>query len=1027
MSNIIHVDSKQSPIVAVSVFWVNRAEVQRVLSVDLKAGQNEVHLEKLPNQVDQDSIRVEGLGNAVIFDVIYKPAPPVLAPNPLDESQAALRSATKRLTTLQSEKKILEDKAGFLDAYSKTLNADKTDSGDLEKFLDLYTTEKGQINENLVKVEESIVAVTKEVQEERAKLSMDQIAQKRMVGVTVMVLAETEGPAELSISYVVSGASWTPMYDLRATVSPGSDSTSKGSSNSPSNVSLQYRASISQRTGEDWSSVDLTLSTASPLTSSTIPTLSPWRIGPPVVHSRKPTVYRGGLITEMAQSTQAYVPMAMVQATVQESATSATFLIEGKSNIPSGDVGGVDKNTHKVVIAVIDMSAKLEWVAVPKEQESAFLRCQVRNTSPYILLDGQASVFMDNNFVCKTTIPDVSPQESFSTSLGVDPSIRVTYHPLVKKTKAYSGNLGNLLALQNKSDITSHTQRLTIKNTRSSRVSPLFIRDQVPVSVDSAVKVLLNAPKELGEAKERKEVNVAAGVKARWAIKGREDDEDSVLSSGKASGVEEEGVVEWVCDVDSGKSIELTVAWDVIAPAGKTWTRIYHLHLELTQRLQAGLNEVLIERFPNRLDRDSIRVEGHGHAIILDVIYTSPTRKKEPVHNSRTRPSNTDSAEENALRKTEKHITAMHAERGVVKDQINMLTQYSTTLAANRVDHTTLAEFLNLAPNEKLQDLEENIQLSQETAKAQREALAYDDASGRKAVKVTVVVMANADGLAELSVSYDMQQSTPTGDRKDKPAGHGDSLSVRYRASITQSIGEDWTEVSLDLSTASPHLQTEIPTLGPYLISIPAPVETWSGKENRHQHSLSVAYYAAPPSTTSSHSSQMDEYEDDDEDEAAGCAMDSVPTLPRTEMAESRTVEGAISTNSIVRGRTTVPSDVDNYCGREHQVTIAEFDLDPKLEWTVVPKMQPRAFLRVSQGPGEKFSTSLGIDPALRVTYHPLVKKSKNVTGSKFLSLQTKTDVSSHIQRVSIKNTRLADVQLSLKITYPRVTTRTIK
>ncbi|KAG8858400.1 hypothetical protein FRB96_005285 [Tulasnella sp. 330] len=78
-------------------------------------------------------------------------------------------------------------------------------------------------------------------------------------------------------------------------------------------------------------------------------------------------------------------------------------------------------------------------------------------------------------------------------------------------------------------------------------------------------------------------------------------------------------------------------------------------------------------------------------------------------------------------------------------------------------------------------------------------------------------------------------------------------------------------------------------------------------------------------------------------------------------------------------------------------------------------------------GPGEKFSTSLGIDPALRVTYHPLVKKSKNVTGSKFLSLQTKTDVSSHIQRVSIKNTRLADVQLSLKITYPRVTTRTIK
>ncbi|KAG9037274.1 hypothetical protein FRB95_006217 [Tulasnella sp. JGI-2019a] len=573
MANIIHIDSTKTPVNAVTVFQTNRAEVQRLFSIDLKAGQNEVHLKSLPNMIDEDSIRVEGLGNAVIFDVIYKPPPPASAPNAQDESHATLRSAVKQLAQLQSEKKILEDKVRFLNEYAKTVNAEKTDGGDLDKFLDLYGTEKASINEKLTKVEESIRDAEKRVEDEEEKLSIDEVGKKRMVQVTVVVLADADGKAEMSLSYVLPGASWTPFYDLRATISPSGVSTTKDSESS-SSVSLQYRASISQSTQEDWSSVDLTLSTASPLTSSSIPTLTPWRIGPP---APDPIIIPGPIMrSRTTRGRSSSRRMEMAPAIVQQSATSATFLIEGKCNIPSGDGTSFDDKTHKVFIAVVDMSAKLDWVVVPKEQPSAFLRCQVKNTSPYILLDGQASVFMDNNFVCKTRIPDVSPQESFSTSLGVDPSLRVTYQPLVRKTKAFSGNLGNLLALQNKADVTSYTQRLTIKNTRSARIFPLIVKDQVPVSVDSAVKVIVNVPKELGEAKERKEVTVAPGVKARWAIKGRDEEEDSASASGSVSGgvtsgVEDEGVVEWLCDLEAGKSIDLTLAWDVTVSTGKNW------------------------------------------------------------------------------------------------------------------------------------------------------------------------------------------------------------------------------------------------------------------------------------------------------------------------------------------------------------------------------------------------------------------------------------------------------------------------
>ncbi|KAG8881263.1 hypothetical protein FRB98_004449 [Tulasnella sp. 332] len=487
------------------------------------AGQNEVHVKNLPNGLDEDSIRVEGLENATIFDVIYKPPRPAAS----YEQDAKLRTSKKQLAALQSEKTILEDQSGFLDEYAKTLGADKAGGMSLDQFLKLYGDEKKRITKELADLEDKLEAAKKDVEDGAKRLAQDDQGKKRTTQVNVIVLADSDGQAELSLWYVVEGASWTPLYDLRAMLPAGQDTThhSTSKSTTPSNVSLHYRASISQTTGEDWSSVDLTLSTASPHTDSTIPTIQSWRVGvkPPAGRTmqtaRKST---GGAMRHRRILTR-------------ESTTSMSFTIEGKSNIPSVN-GSSDDQIHKVMIAVIDLTAKLEWVAMPKEKESAFLR-------------------------------DVSPQEMFTASLGVDPSIRVTYHPLSKKTKTYTGGLGSFLALQTKADVTSNVQRFTIKNNRGTRVSPLIIRDHVPVSVDSVVKVIVNEPKELSEVKERKEIDITAGVKARWSHKGQGEE-------GTGGGVEEEGVVEWVCDLDAGKSIDLALAYDLILPSGQTWVSI---------------------------------------------------------------------------------------------------------------------------------------------------------------------------------------------------------------------------------------------------------------------------------------------------------------------------------------------------------------------------------------------------------------------------------------------------------------------
>jgi len=91
------------------------------------------------------------------------------------------------------------------------------------------------------------------------------------------------------------------------------------------------------------------------------------------------------------------------QARVESGVLTTSFAIDGKSTIPSNAQG--DDTSHQVAITVLDFSADLEWVVIPREQQSAFLQAKIRNKSEYLLLPGQANIFLDDNFVAKSPIP----------------------------------------------------------------------------------------------------------------------------------------------------------------------------------------------------------------------------------------------------------------------------------------------------------------------------------------------------------------------------------------------------------------------------------------------------------------------------------------------------------------------------------------------------------------------------------------------------------------------------------------------
>lgn len=126
----------------------------------------------------------------------------------------------------------------------------------------------------------------------------------------------------------------------------------------------------------------------------------------------------------------------------------------------------------------------------------------------------------------------------------------MTYHNQQKKKQNSTGGI-----LGAKNNNASFTQRITVKNNRGTKLYPLYIKDQVPVSEDNDVKVSVREPSALQTLQDSKELAIAPGVRARWG-----NNED---------GLKEDGIVEFICELEAGKSVDLTLGWDIATLAGK--------------------------------------------------------------------------------------------------------------------------------------------------------------------------------------------------------------------------------------------------------------------------------------------------------------------------------------------------------------------------------------------------------------------------------------------------------------------------
>ena len=489
----------ETTITAVTVY-PDRARVTRRGQISAEPAQYRLEIPELPLALSPESVRVSGrgtararLGGVDVRRAFYTETPSTAAA----ELERRIKEIGDQETALTDEESMLQASLDFLnglaqqgESYGKGLAYGKfsvKESTELLEFLNERTT-AAQDRRRAIAVAKR--ELTREKEKLQRELKQIHSARPRERYAAIIELeAFTAGDLDIELTYVVGKASWTPLYDMRLTEG------NEGDESEEPGVEISYLAQVTQRSGEDWSGVNLTLSTARPALSATLPELSPWYVQvyyppPPVMAAAAPSA---GLTlrkaARFAEEEEAVAPAAdidflaepakppmevkVAQAEVGQEGAAVTFTVAQPTDVPS------DGSPHKTTVATLSLTPELDYLTAPKLVPAAYRRATITNDTEFVLLPGPANIFYGDEFVGTTQLKHVAPTEEFKVFLGADDRIKVERKLVTRQVDKRL--LGDRRRLR-------YAYQIEVKNLRQ-QAEKVFVQDQLPVSGHEEIKV----------------------------------------------------------------------------------------------------------------------------------------------------------------------------------------------------------------------------------------------------------------------------------------------------------------------------------------------------------------------------------------------------------------------------------------------------------------------------------------------------------------------------------------------------------
>jgi uncharacterized protein (TIGR02231 family) len=484
---------KADATIAAVTLYQGRAAVTRVVEFDLQPGVYDLQFADLPETIVPQTLQARGTGPIKVLGVEFSQRPAAEAPSPkLLELDRRLEQLQRDLAHIAELHKINAAQGALIDQITVRMGNDAKDAGGTEKLsIDALRQQIAFVaeqREKLMKTREELESREREINNQLRVLRGEREAigagdrNQRLAVVTAAVTDPSHATVELT--YLVSEVTWSPGYNIRA-AADGSSAT------------IEYNALLTQRSGEDWNDVRLTLSTAQPMLAANPPSLRPWfvdvvdltpaRKAVPASpasgadasekyrHDAEGDQFAAKRILDQAELQGRIAGQAAADASVAGAGPSVTFQLPRTVTIKTNAA-----NQQTTRITTIDTQPKFFHVAVPALTDAVYIRGDLTNASAFQLLPGPASIFIGQDYVGPTRLAAVAPKQEFDVHFGIDPAVKAERQLVTKKTSK-TGLFGGGVR-------TAYDYRVTIDNGTGKNLD-LELWDRIPVSRNEKIKI----------------------------------------------------------------------------------------------------------------------------------------------------------------------------------------------------------------------------------------------------------------------------------------------------------------------------------------------------------------------------------------------------------------------------------------------------------------------------------------------------------------------------------------------------------
>ena len=475
-----------------AIIFTEDAQLSRSRYLELEKGENTVRFIKLEQSIKPNSIQLFGTGGnksiTIVSTQFLKEATPKKNVSKIIlQLKDSLKILNTEMTALNNRLHNLQQEKELIISHAKVDYHVEVDYINLIKSLaEYYRESTNEIDRLILSLEyekKQKMDMTTALQ-----IRMDEQSRNQYMGVIeAKVYASKPVKQKLTLTYMVSGVSWTPFYDIK----------SKGVL-APLDVSC--KATITQNTNIDWKGVYLTLSTRKPITLGTIPKVHPW-----ILHFQQSlqTFSRSNTLIDQAAISNSHLPISTpsnLNQTIQsaaptnyinkfQTATHKMINKEYRSTLKYNVSG--NKGVAVVELDDFEMAANYTYYTVPKYDQHVYLIAEVENCEQYDLIPAFANIFLEGIYIGKLFINPETIRSSMELMLGKDPDILVDRRKINQASEKKR-------KITNSIETTTIEIELLVKNRKQKKIA-MTIKDQVPVSshADIVVDILKTSKAEL--------------------------------------------------------------------------------------------------------------------------------------------------------------------------------------------------------------------------------------------------------------------------------------------------------------------------------------------------------------------------------------------------------------------------------------------------------------------------------------------------------------------------------------------------